>query len=91
MQHCLFARIRLDVFPIGAQAIAELDVAHPLAVGALVAHGVPGAFADRFAFPLADRRHNVQHQAPSGRAGVKRFRNRNQCDATSLEALQQRA
>jgi hypothetical protein len=44
VEHCLLGRIRLDVLPVGAQAIAKLDIAHTLAFGALVAHSVPGTY-----------------------------------------------
>ena len=59
---------------VGAQPIAKLDVAHPFAVGALLAHGVPSTVADRLPFPLTHRRHDVQNQSSSGRAGVERLR-----------------
>src|SRR5579862_2693379 len=91
IQHGLFGGIRLDVLSVGAEAVAELDVAHALAVGALVAHGVPGSLADRLAFPLAYGRHDVQHEAPSRRAGVERLRDRYQRDAAPLQALKQGA
>ena len=53
IQHGLLAGVWLEVLPISAKPVAELYVAHPLSVGTLVAHGVPGAFADRLVFPLA--------------------------------------
>jgi hypothetical protein len=61
IQHCLLAGVWFDVLSVPAQAIAELDVAHALAVRTLVTHGVPGAFADRLSFPLTHRRHDIQH------------------------------
>ena len=35
----------------------------PIAAGALVAHGIRRAFAERLAFPQADGGHDVQHQS----------------------------
>ena len=77
-QHSLFVGVLFDVFSVGAEPVAELDVTDPLAVGALVAQSVARAFADGFAFPLAHGRHNVQHQPPGSGAGVERLGNRYQ-------------
>jgi hypothetical protein len=71
LQHTLFLGVRLYVLPFSAKAIAEPSVPDSLAVAALVVHSVPSAFADRFAFPLANRRHDVQHQAAGGGASVQ--------------------
>jgi len=56
-QCLLLGRVGLDVLPIGAKTIAELDIAHALAVCTLVVHGVPCPFADGLALPLAHRGH----------------------------------
>jgi transposase len=88
-QNSLFAGVWLDVPPIGAQAIAELDIAHPLAICALVPERIAGALPDSFPLPLRNRRHDVQHK-PSGRgASIERFGNRDQGHTTPLESLQQ--
>lgn len=68
--------VGLDVLPVGAKPVAEANVSHPLAVGALVAHRVARPFADRLALPLAYRRHDIQHQPAGGRAGVQGFGHR---------------
>jgi hypothetical protein len=50
-EHGLFAGIWLDVFPVGAQAVAELDVPNSLTVSALVAQRIARPFADGLALP----------------------------------------
>jgi hypothetical protein len=63
VQHGLFGRIGLDVLPVGAEPIAELDVAHPLSVAPLVAHGVTRALTDRGGFDEAESSFdNVQRE-----------------------------
>lgn len=53
MKHVTGRAAGSDVLPVGAQTVAELDVADTLPFVAFAAYGVPRAFADRFAFPLA--------------------------------------
>ena len=71
IQHGLLGGVGFDVPPVGAQPVAEPDVAHALAVTALVAHRVPRSFANGLALQLGNRRHDVQDQAASGEAGVQ--------------------
>jgi len=53
IHHCLIAGVWFDVLSVPAQAIAELDIAHALAVGTLVAHRVARVFPNSLAFPFA--------------------------------------
>jgi len=58
-QDTLFVWVRLHVRAVGAKAIAEPNVPDPLAVPELVIQRVARSLADRLAFPLANRRHDV--------------------------------
>src|SRR5439155_24169513 len=70
---------------------AERDVAHALALTALMLERIAGALSDGLPFPLAHRAHDGNHQASCRRAGVQRFRDRDQRHLALFEQLQQAA
>src|SRR5260370_768269 len=53
IQHCLLAGVWVDVLSVSAKPVAELDIAHSLAVGTLVAPVLPGPFPNPPPVPLA--------------------------------------
>jgi hypothetical protein len=79
----LFGLVRLNVHAIRCQP-ASILIADAFALPPFVVQCVPRAFADRFTFPLAHGRHDVQDQAPGGRTGIQRLRYRHQRYAAPL-------
>ena len=61
----LLGGVRLHVLPVGRKAETVRDISRPFALSPLVAQRIPRSLADRFAFPLADRAHNRDDEAPS--------------------------
>jgi hypothetical protein len=74
IQHCLLARVRLDVHPVGAKPIAELDVCPPAHRWYVCGSSRRASVRRCLPLPLAHCRHDVQHQAPGSRTGVQRFK-----------------
>lgn len=89
MRDGLFGGFWLQIAGVGARPIPEGDTVDTLALCAFMAQGVARPFVNGFAFPLADRAHDRDHQAAGGRAGIQSLSYRDERDLALLEQRQQ--